>query len=413
MGKKLFLTIVLIVFTISAGGCWDRKELESMGLIQALGLDLEEDKQITVTAMIAIPSKLGATAEGGGSSKGPGVLLISMKAPSIYEAFNLMNTTVNLEVTLLQNQVLFIGEDMAKFGISRWIDNLIRFREMRRTLLIFICKGKAANLMKMQPKLDLNPAEHFRDLVMISKRSGMFPMTNLHDFMRRYESLTQENYAPLLTEFKPQEITEEPSQGGESSGDEGEAKKPEEKKPVEIRIAGTAVFKGDRVVGHLDLYETQVLQIITNRFREAFLTLPDPLDKNTKIAFRLTTAKPTRIKFTQKEIPHFTVDVWMEASIVSIQNVIDYTTPAMENFLRQKIASALKHRIEKVIHKAQTDFQADIFGFGQKVRNTMLTTTDWERYRWPEKFPKANVSVNMHVYIRRVGVQFQPPKTQK
>jgi len=32
MDKKAFLTILLTVFAISVGGCWDRKELESMGL---------------------------------------------------------------------------------------------------------------------------------------------------------------------------------------------------------------------------------------------------------------------------------------------------------------------------------------------------------------------------------------------
>jgi len=412
MGKKAFLTILLIVFAISVGGCWDRKELESMGLVQTLGLDLSENNEVMVTCMIAIPSKLGATAEGGGSGEGPGVLLISMNAPSIYEAFNLMNTTVNREVTLLQNQALIIGEDIAKSGIKPWIDNLLRFRDMRRTLLIFVCKGKAADIMKIQPKLDPNPAEYFRDLVMTSKRTGMFPLTNLHDFIRRYQSSAQENYAPLLMEYKPSQSSEPPPQSSEN-GESGNGEKPESEEPTEVRIAGTAVFKSNRLVGHLDLYETQVLQIITNQFQEAFLTLPDPLRKETKITFRLTRTKPTRIKYIKNEVPSFTVDIWMEASLISIESTIDYTTPQMEEFLRQKIAAALRHRIEKVIEKTQNDFRSDIFGFGQKVRHSMLTTTEWERYRWPEKYTKSKVNINVHVFIRRVGIQFQPPKIEQ
>ncbi|HOP74026.1 MAG TPA: Ger(x)C family spore germination protein [Bacillota bacterium] len=412
MGKKTFLAILLTVFAISVGGCWDRKELESMGLVQTLGLDLAENNEVMVTCMIAIPSKLGATAEGGGSVEGPGVLLISMNAPSIYEAFNLMNTTVNREVTLLQNQALIIGEDIAKSGIKPWIDNLLRFRDMRRTLLIFVCKGKAADIMKIQPKLDPNPAEYFRDLVMTSKRTGMFPLTNLHDFIRRYQSSAQENYAPLLMEYKPSQSSEPPPQSSEN-GESGNGEKPESEEPTEVRIAGTAVFKSNRLVGHLDLYETQVLQIITNQFQEAFLTLPDPLRKETKITFRLTRSKPTRIKYIKNEVPSFTVDIWMEASLISIESTIDYTTPQMEEFLRQKIAAALRHRIEKVIEKTQNDFRSDIFGFGQKVRHSMLTTTEWERYRWPEKYTKSKVNINVHVFIRRVGIQFQPPKIEQ
>lgn len=408
MSKRIVLLSLLLLSFLSISGCWDRAELENLGLVQALGLDLDEqEKKITVTTMIAVPSKLGGTAEGGGSGEGPGVVLISMQADSIYEAFNLINTTLNREVTLLQNQVLILGENLAKFGVQRWIDNLIRFREMRRILLIYTCKGKAADILKVQPAIDPNPAEYFRDLTLLSKTSGMYPITTLHDFMRRYESYTQENYTPLIAPYEKKEETKAASTP-DSGGDQQK-----EEKPKEIRIIGTSIFKGDKVVGSFDLYESQILQILTNKFNQAYQTIEDPGKKGYFIVYRLSSAKPVQINYVHKEVDCFNVKVQMEANIISIQSTIDYSRPDKEKVLSRRISAALKKRIQDVISKSQKKFKSDVFGFGAKVRNTMLTTTDWENYHWADKYPSSRINVDVKINIRRVGVQFQPPQPRE
>ena len=201
--RKLILALTLTL-TIILNGCWDRRELESLSLVQTLGLDSGPGgKGITITTMIAIPPKLkgGSGDSGGGGGSQTGVFVLSMDAPTIYEGLNLINTTVNREVTLLQNSALLIGEDLARQGIRKWIDSLVRYREMRRTLLIYICKGKASDMMKVKPKLERNPAEYFTDLARLSKLSGMFPMISLNEFLDRYEAFAQEDYVPLLERF--------------------------------------------------------------------------------------------------------------------------------------------------------------------------------------------------------------------
>jgi len=405
----LFLLFILISLNFSLGGCWDQRELENLALVQALGLDLKPDSNaITVTTMIAVPTKLGGNGSGGdsGGGDGTGVLIISMDAPSIYEAFNRINTSLNREITLLQNQVLFLGEDLAKQGVKKWVDNLVRFREMRRTLLVFVCRGNAAEVMRVQPKLEKNPAEYFRDLIALTKINGMFPLTNLNGFMERYEAFAQQNFAPLITKYSGKSNNEQSSKSPEKQTDA--APKP----PQEIRIIGTAVFKKDKVVGKLDTYETQVLLLLTNKFSEALLTMEDPLQKGCTIIFRLLAAEPAQIKYRQKETAHFTVKLNLEADLISIQSGIDYTNPQKEAFLAGRISRKLEGRIRRVIAKTQRQFHSDIFGFGIKVRDTMLTSTEWDNYHWPEKYPASKIHVKVKTAIRRVGVQFQPPESR-
>jgi spore germination protein KC len=309
-------------------------------------------------------------------------------------------------VTLLQNQVLIFGEDLAKHGVSSWIDTLIRFREMRRTLLIFTCQGKAADILKVQPKIEPNPAEYFRDLVLLSKKSGLFPLTNLHSFMRRYESYAQQNYTPLLAPNPKPKSDQAGSSGEAGGGGEQGGKKP----PTEMRIIGTAVFNKDKMVGKLDLYDSQILQLLTNQFKEAFLSIPDPQAKGKLIVYRLSPAKPVEIKYTQKEVAYFDVQLLLEANIVSIQSEVNYSKPEKERLLAKKISRELERRVRRVITKSQKQFKSDIFGFGANVRNTLLTSTEWDKYGWPRKYPSSQISVKVITHIRRVGVQFQPPQ---
>lgn len=421
MNKKHILTGLLILVIILTNGCWDRRELESLGLVQAIGLDLGPDqKGVTVTVMIAIPSRLGGQ-QGGGANEKPGVFLVSMNAPSVYEAFNLINTTINREITLIQNRLLIFGEEMASHGIERWIDNLIRYREMRRSLLIFVCKGKASEILNVQPQLENKPSEYINALANLSRRTGMYPTVTLNDFLKIYEALAQENYLPLIAKYKRKERTgtsqtksqEDPGRGG-SKSDAGESSKEKEQpKQEDIRFIGSAIFKKDQMIGTFDIYETQILLLLNNEFREAMLTIEDPLKKGNYVAFRLLAASPVQIQYQrQNNVDRFKVKLNLEADLASIQSRIDYTRPKHQALLGRAIARELKNRVDRAIKKAQQEYDSDVFGFGKKVRRTFIITSEYEKYHWPSKFGDAIIQTHVKVALRRVGVQFQPSESR-
>jgi spore germination protein KC len=412
--------LIILITLIGISGCWDRRELESLGLIQALGLDLSPDgKGIIVTTMIAIPPRIsgaggGQSGRGGGVGTESGVFTISMSAPTIYEGFNLINTTINREVTLIQNAALLIGEDLAKQGVHQWIDTLVRFREMRRTMLIFVCRGKAMEIMKVQPILEKNPSEYFTNLAKLTYRHGMYPMVTLNSFMNSFEAIAQENYAPILARFEPMEPT--PARANEkgalnpSPREDSKSDQKPTRGEENIRIIGTAIFKKDKQVGTFDIYESQVLQLLTGQLREALLTVSDPIKKGQFVAYRLLATNPPRIKYIHRRGDRFTINLKLEADILSIQSGINYSMPTKETILGKRIAQELKRRIVKVITKAQNEYAADVFGFGKTVQGSFLTSPAWDKYHWPDRFPTAKMRVNVKVMIRRVGVQFQPPQ---
>jgi spore germination protein KC len=127
----------------------------------------------------------------------------------------------------------------------------------------------------------------------------------------------------------------------------------------------------------------------------------------------LLSTAPVQIQYRpQNGVDNFIVKLKLEANLVSIQSGIDYTKPKLEVFLGRVIAEELKNRIVKVIKKAQQEFNSDVFGFGEKVRGTFITSTEYENYRWPDKFQHSQINVQVQVNLRRVGVQFQPPENR-
>lgn len=412
----------MLGLAVLINGCWDRRELESLGLVQALGLDLGDNgRGVTITAMIAIPSQITGGQSGGGGGGGgdqSGVFTITMAAPTIYEAFNRINTSINRDITLIQNTVLIIGEDLAKQGVYKWIDTLVRFREMRRTMIIFVCRGIAADIMKVQPKLEKNPSEYFNDLAKLNTRNGMFPAVTVNDFLGSYEAFAQETYTPVLAKFQLMEPPGKPAgkeqkSGGQGKEEDSQSTQKSSQNDENIRIAGTAIFKDAKMVGTFDIYESQVLQLLTGNFREASLSIRDPQKRNNLISYRLLAANPLQIKYKHSGgtlEDKFQISLNLEADILSIQSGINYTTPKNEVLLGKHIAREIKGRVQKVIKKAQIEYGSDVFGLGKAVRNTFLTSTAWEKYHWPERFPNAKITANVKVTIRRVGVQFQPPE---
>jgi spore germination protein KC len=399
-----------------------------LGFVMALGIDLGPDRNsVTVTTMIAVPAKIagGGSSGGGGGGSEEGSLVISMNAPTIYEAFNRINTVLNREITLNQNLTLLIGEDLAKQEVNKWADTLVRYREMRRTMLIFICRGKAAEIMNFKPEIEKNPSEYFADLAKLSVRNGMFPVTMLHDFMLRYEGFYQENYAPIIAKYQlptpgskedkksqKDSQTKETGKSNESSGSkEGSSSKGGAGSEAKnIRLVGTAIFKQDRLVGSFDNYESQALLLLTGEFREAMLTISDPREKGNYISFRLLQSMPPAIRYRRREgEDDFFLKLKLEADLVSIQSGINYTTPRMEGELARHIARTIQNRLIKVITKAQQEYQSDVFGFGKKVQQSFIITQEWENYHWPERFPQAKITTAVKVNIRRVGVQLAPP----
>src|SRR5699024_7954334 len=111
MMKKCIVT--LLILTLLLSGCWDRRELNELGITMALGIDKIENEYV-VSAQVVVPSEVSMKASTGRSA----VTLYKASGDTIYEAFRRMTKNSPRKIYPGHLQILVLSEDLAKEGIA-------------------------------------------------------------------------------------------------------------------------------------------------------------------------------------------------------------------------------------------------------------------------------------------------------
>lgn len=389
-------------------GCWDREELENLGMVLTLGLDSAPGNKVEVTAQVAVPSKLAPSGNGGGGQGGGQDLpteVVTNTAATIAEALMAMNRTVNRRVTLAQNRAIIVGEETARRGLMKQIGMITRHREFRRTMQIMVVKGRARKALNLKPKLEINPAEYLLDLARLSRYTGETDLIDMNDFVQRLE---QPGISPCATYLIPEKPEGKTGDGGEGGGgQQGGAEA-----SSSLRIGGLAVFKGDRMIGVIGPEEVPGYLILNRRFMETFLSLPDPHEQGELILLQLKSAQSRVIPFMHGRDLRVRIEVKIEADLVGTESAKDYTTPVQERMIEKAAAQKIERQLQALMRKAQKEFGVDPFGLGLRFRPLVPTWRDWLALRWDQRFPEVPVSLSVQLHLRRFGMQREAPSVR-
>lgn len=96
---------------------------------------------------------------------------------------------------------------------------------------------------------------------------------------------------------------------------------------------------------------------------------------------------------------------------------IDRAADVLEEKARKKLAKDTEKKIEenikKLIKKVQTNYNSDIFGFGNSIKKNM--PNEWKKIckEWDEYFPKLDVEVSSEVNITKSALLSKPHKIEE
>lgn len=396
---RLSLAAMLLLGT---SGCWDRQELENLGFVLALGLDAAPGGRMEITAQVAIPVRLGGGAASGGGQggQGPTVQVVTRTAPTLLEAFMSINRTIGRRLTLAQNRLIVFGEDTAQRGLAGYMALITRYREFRRTMQIAIVKGRAREALGFSPTIERDPATYLLDQMRLAQSTGEAVMVNVNDFVRRMEGLGGSPFAAYFL----------PPPGGKNAkgGTPGKTGKEAVEGGAGIRVGGIAVFRGDRMVGVYSPREVDYFLILADRFSASFVDIPDPLAPGCKVIVHLTSARPV-VRPRSRGGLGVKVEVKAEADLIGTENGGDYLAPQNERRLENALSATLARRMRAVLARAQREFRADPFAFGDRFRPLLATWAAWEKLDWPGRFPGVPFSIEARVHLRRFGLQREAP----
>lgn len=417
--RKLVCIILLLIFTVSSlTACWDAKEIEQWAYVYTIGVDKGVDNVLRFT--FQIPSMKQGTGAGSGSGgmgepgKGRENYSISIDAPTFSAGVNMVESSLSRTLSYMHTKYLVISEDLAREGVERFINGMIRSWQIRRIMYIIIVKGEASKFVEeFTPVLTSGTSKSQTGFMDMHRDTGFFIDTNYQSFLGNMKTTYRMPVAQIaaLNDFSNYRTKGNPPKEFKSEGDyyAGELPRSGGNK---FEFFGTALFDGDKMVSELNGDESRALLMIRGEFYSGSIAMPDPRDKELRITVDTTTKKKPDIKVEFREgKPVINVKIFLEADIQNLQSPTEYESAELKPVLEDAYKVYIKGIIDKTIDKCK-ELNVDVFGFGEKAVEHFLTIQEWEEYNWLSHFKDAKIYTEVEFTIRRTGTLLKTNPTR-
>ncbi|MGI6491317.1 MAG: Ger(x)C family spore germination protein [Pelotomaculum sp.] len=422
MGKyRPIVLLILALGLLLLPGCWGSKETDEMAYVLALGFDKGEKEKLAITVSIANPKVIAGVGggEGGGGGNGGeggnGTLTYTVESYAPISAIDLLNTVIDRRVSFLHNNVFIFSEELAREGLARWLNPLNRYRELRGTARVFVCRGKARDFIeKNKSSLEISPTKQIELISGLHEATGLIQSVKFHEFYDAIKSDYIQPCVPLIALHEDGLASAKPGigTGGEASLGKYAAGEVPVAGPSPAQFIGTAVFNEDKMVGLLNGQETRYWLSLRGLFHQGMTGIPDPLNPDLSVGLLLHQSDKPRYKTVLDQQGNVTIDVdiFIEPEIISIASGNNYEDPSMQGMLEAAFNESSERGMSELIRRTQEEFGADIFGFGNQVKRKFLTLNPWLEFQWLDRYPEATINVTVHGKIRRTGLQLETTK---
>lgn len=433
-----------------------------------LGYDRSDIDTLRITMKIMPEDKQSAGGNGGGGFEGQEGAengeqvpdnVFTVDAPCNLSAAELINTVMPKRVSLIHVKMIVISEELAREDINMLIEPIIRYKEIKSTAALMICRGKAEDYIssKSSELIPFLPLE--MEMILKQNKGGTsYLAQTINQVHNNYISSYGDAvimYSALLPKTKsqandegedPEEDSPDTSGDGGGSmmmGDEagnrprqdrpidqspeearedelpGEKEETENTPPggdggylqgylpgqipiktaIESQIAGMAVFDGPKMVGILNTHETSMFMMADGKYAEGALLVRDPYKPDYYVMFQARNRQKSKVKtrIDDQGAAYIDIHVYMSGELQIVQNTEkDYRNDKEEREkLIEYVTDYLQRQITQVIEKSQREYGSDILRLGRYVAPHFVTIREWEAYNWSSRYPNARVKVTV------------------
>lgn len=401
---KLIKIICPLIFIFIFSGCTDMAEPESLGYVVAIGIDTPKNSnsKYDITLQFANPEKIsGGASDDGGKSGSDSIRTITVPAPGIYTAVNLANHVVSKLFTLSHTKLIVFSEDVAKSGLGDILETIGRSGDIRPNTYFAVSKCRAKDFLEaVNPETEVNPVRYYT-MLFENDYSGFIPHNLSQDFYFFAASDEKSTVLPLCNisnkegtqnsqSFDYQYMTEDFIAGEIPLSNR------------ETEVMGMAVFDNDKMFYGFGDIKTEIYNLLTGRYKNGYASFRFSKAEDDPITLLLHQRKKPKISVdTSENIPKIKIKLFIDADF-------NTSTPklSVEEHLAlftKEASYELKKSAEELIFETQ-EIGTDIIGFGSFLKRNFKTYSDFLKYNWKEKYPRAEIDVQVDLKVRRTGL---------
>jgi spore germination protein KC len=376
-----------LVIVLLLTGCWSRQELNELGIVSGIAVD-KSDGQYQLSVQVVIPDQVNVRS---GKNETP-VTMYKAVAPTLFEAFRKLTETSPRKIYTAHIRTLVLSEEVARGGIARVIDILVRNPETRPDYFVLIARQSSAeNILKVLTPLDKIPGEAlFNSLDTSSKVWAPVAAVTVDTLI---DQLMTQGMSPLLPGISLLE------------NDSSESQNEDMRKidhPIKLNYSGMAVFQNDKLIGWLSKDEGKGYNYIMNQVNSTVghMRCPDGklislevINSHTEMKSRMKSGKPI-----------VEISVNLEANIGEVECNIDIDDPRVIQSLQREGEENLEELMKQSVDVAMHKYKVDVFGFGRAINNSYPKLWKKMEKDWTEEFPNLEVVYKTDVHIRNTGM---------
>lgn len=371
--KTILLLLILLINSIINTGCWNYREVDKFSIVAGVAIDKGKNNQFQMTVEII---EISSGAETKMTSK-----IITDEGKTLFDTARNLIAIVGKRLYWSHAKVIILSKEIVSENIVEAIDWYNRDAETREDIQLLISDGKSAKeIFEGQ-----GTTEDIKSLVLdeILANQASLSKAPITDMLTLDMQLVSNNNSIVLPLIKLIEVN----------------------KKMVPQIDGTAIIKNNKLIGTLNGEETMTLIFIKNEIKGGILVEKMQLkDVTTPVSLEIYKNKTKVSPVNDGDKIKMNIDIDTTVAIGEIVGVENFIDEAGSKKLIQNSEIKLKERIEALIKKVQSEYDADIFGFGTKLRESKPKVWKSASNNWESIFKDLKVDIKTKVTIKNSGV---------
>jgi len=334
---KVVCLVTLIFSMVFLTGCWNYREIDTMNIVSGLAIDKGE-QGLKYHLTFEVLDLSSTPAQGATKTK-----QLESEGDTVFDAVRNIVKSSQKKLFFSDCKAIVISSDLAKEGLSPILDWFNRDAEPRITLDLIISKDKtAADILKSETSQDeiasykiSNMLDH--DISFLGKDPEI-------ELYQAYNLLGGKGVSLILPSIKTSIL---------KSGNT-------------LDLAGTAMFKKDKLIGFLDNDESKFLLFVKDKISGGILLANiDSSENNISLEIVNSQTKVTPVISNDKVT--IKIDIKTKVAMGEDNTGGDKLTETAIQDIQKNAEKQLIAGVKGIIEKVEKEYDSDIFGFGTSV----------------------------------------------
>ena len=404
MIKKIIFLIIFTLISIVCTSCTGSRELNELGIVTAMALDIENEK-IILTNEVVIPP-----ATEPGSSAEDKTIYVQSIGDTIFEAYRNASLKFDRKLYASHNMIVIFGEEFAKRGIGDYMVDFLNDSEPRETIYMLVAKGdKGYNLLGINGGISDTSGVYLKGVI----ENYIYNIKTRSVTIYEYYKYFYERGTPVVGVVQRVEETEINKKKSQSTPTR-----------LALNAIGGAVFRRDKLEGYYTGDEMIGFNFMTNKVKGGVIVFEVPDDRSDDKRLVGTQGKFTTMEIissrTEKNIEivdgqiHLDINVRLKGALGEETKGLRVTELAIKNDIQKACSKKIEEYIRILMYKAQKELHIDNFD----IKNLVYIKYPevWKKISddWDEGvFPNISYSVHVETNMVRTGLINIPPNLEK